>query len=132
MRTFLDGVTVDVNQLAQQLAKIAGPVAQKSWEAYVRQQYVEGWQNVFAALIFGVILFGLVVWGSKLVSWAKNYEYGDFSVFGPRDAGMPNVLVVLPFILAGFALIFALLNMSWAFAHFYNPGYGAIQDVLGR
>ncbi len=63
---YLDSVTVDVNKLAEQLVKVAGPITKAGWEIYLRQQYIEGFQDLFAALIWGILSVGFGLWAWRI------------------------------------------------------------------
>lgn len=129
MSLLLDAnVNVDVNKLADQLAKLAGPIAAHGWEVYVRQQYVEGFQNLFSAAILLAISVGLLIWIKvQLYPWAENYEYDD-----KKDDGMAYLVPAIVGVVAMACAFFFLLNLSWAIGHLVNPEYGAIQEILGR
>lgn len=147
---FLDGnVSVDVNKLAEQLAKIAGPIAQHGWEVYVRQQYVIGVQQLVGAGVLLLVAIGCVLaaawavrshdrqidrYDRELAEWTKFDSAKRLRSTKPSspDCAAELLVLVLFGLIGVVAIIVAVCLASDAFAHFYNPEYGAIQGILGR
>src|SRR5438445_690816 len=112
----MNDTTVDVNQLADQLAKIAGPIAKQGWEIYVRQQYVIAAQELTAAAVALALLASSVLRSTP-------EDYGNDDRYG---------VTVLLSVIAVIAAIAAILWIGDAVAHFVNPQFYAIQGILGR
>lgn len=140
---YLDGITVDVNKLADQLKQIAGPIAKQGWDIYLRQQYVIGWQEIAMATISLIVLVICAisfVWAVRSATArddayneaVKDWQKPSYSKPDAPDA-TGEVATMIAAGVFGLVAFFGLLMWSMdGFAHLFNPGYGAIQGILGR
>lgn len=130
---------MDINQIANTLQKIVGPIAREGWDAYVRQQYVIGIQEVVWAII--VFVGGLVaaVVATKARRALKKFDdekeafkktNGYYPSWGTNEDAFVTLFVSL--IAVAVIIIIDVALCVDAFGHFFNPEYGAIQGILGR
>lgn len=116
-------VNVDINKLVEQLKNYAGPLAEHGWEVLVRQQYIQGVQQIIwavALLIFVVIGYFL---GKKLWKWAGKFELG----YG--DQGMQYIPAVVMWVASVILLFVAVFEVTDGIGHMLNPEYYAVQQI---
>lgn len=118
-------VSVNVNQLADELGKVAGPMAQHGWEILVRQQYVIGVQQLILAML-GSIVLGL---GIHLIRRGIAYPRG--TKYDKEDWREEAIMLTIAGVVASIiGTIAAILFGADAIAHLVNPEYGAIQEIF--
>ena len=115
----------EVEQIIDMLAEKLGPMAQVVWEAYIAQAVLMGMRSTCIAITMGVLvvisacLLGLFVYCSIT---GPSGEDRDFCV----GASVADALV----------FVVLLLGTIWvavdAYMRVHNPGYYAIQMLLGR
>lgn len=119
---YLD-VNVDINKLVEQIKQYAGPVAQHGWEILVKQQYIQGIQQ----LIWAVALFILVIvsyrLGWRLWKWAGTVEL-DYT-----NDGIQWIPCVIAWIISAILVITSIALLSDGVAHLLNPEYYAVQQI---
>lgn len=91
--------------------RLVGP-AQKLWEIYVKQAYVDGIQFIIASMA----IWGVAYWCYRLYKWGTSNDEGDAVVWG-----------------AIFTVAFsvgAVLMICAGVGHFINPEYYALMDII--
>lgn len=128
-------VTVNINQLVEQLKQMAGPLALHAWEIMVRQQVIAGIQSlVTGAVLLAVAVIALIA-AYRLLGWARRYEYtGDSVLSGgySGEGGMQYIAPTVPVVIAAILVAVAVALVNDGIAHLLNPEYYAIQDVLSH
>lgn len=128
MRLSDANISVDVNALAQQLAKIAGPIAQHGWEVYVKQQVIIGWQEAVASSFLLLLAIACAVVVVLILRDLRKEQKEHPNMETVDHYGFTALFVGIGLILFMFALGFGMDS----FSHLANPEYGAIQGILGR
>lgn len=130
----------EINKIVDTLAQKLGPMAQQVWDAYVRQQYVIGIQQIVigSIMLLGVIGCGVVIrlaWrhyqreNAKFEATKKNGGYGYGSgPDGEGEVGISAAAGVIGLVL----LAVGMLLVAEGIGHIVNPAYGAVQGLLGR
>lgn len=119
----------NVNQLAQQFAKFAGPLAKQGFELAVRQQYVIAVQDFVTAALCVILAFALAkytqhLWRPVRLEHGKDIANQDeFILFGGTTA-----LIVMP-VASVISFIVAVTEINDGVAHLINPGWYAIQQI---
>ena len=131
----------EINQIIDMLQKKLGPISQTVWEAYVRQQYVIGVQQILLGVAF-LIATGIGAYVIHVI-WSVLKEYQD--EFDAKKAANPTgyngtrpdgdaeaAMTVLVGIVAVVLFLIGAWLISDGIGHLVNPTYGAIQGLLGR
>ncbi len=116
--------TITINQIKEALAPLAdkiGQGAEFTWEAVLRQQYIDGGMGVFLT-VFGIailyITYRVVLYANKKL---KENSWSDWEIV--------RVLVII------FGVTIGLLCLGFGFEqainHLLNPEYQAIMDLIG-
>jgi hypothetical protein len=116
-------INVDINKLVEQLKDYAGPLAQHGWEILVRQQYIQGIQEMIWAV--ALLLFVVVgyIFGKKLWKWAGTVRLGT------EDQGIQYIPAVITWVVSVILVFVSVGLISDGIAHLLNPEYYAVQQI---
>lgn len=120
--SYLD-VNVDINKLVEQIKQYAGPVAQHGWEILVKQQYIQGVQQ----LIWAVACVALAIVSYRL-GW-RLWRWADTVKLDYENDGVQYILPVLSWIVAIIVAIVSVALLTDGVAHLLNPEYYAVQQI---
>ncbi len=107
----------ELMELVSQLAAWVGDVAPEVWAVMLRQAMVQGWQNLFGAIVGLLAIVGGVVAGVR--GWKSD------------DEDIAGCLGVLAFILLVSGFIAFIACGLTAIGHLANPAYYALRNIRG-
>ena len=113
----LEQIKLYLEQITDKLGQGAG----FTWDAVLKQQYIEGFLSVLG-IIVGIIL-GIVAYKGARYCWKKHQEdkYGDWN-FAAIMIGVIGIL---------FTIALIIISFQSAINHLVNPEYQAIMDLIG-